>query len=189
MSIKRCSWVNNEPLYIDYHDHEWAVPVYDDQKLFELLILEGMQAGLSWITILKKRPHYQKVFDHFDAKKMIAYDDKKIAALLNDPGIIRNRLKINAAITNAAALLELQTKEGSFSDYLWQFVDGKPQNYHRKNGEVPATNPISDKLAKDLKQKGFKFVGSTICYAFMQAVGMVNDHTIECFLHINANKS
>lgn len=183
MSKQRCSWVSNDPLYVDYHDYEWGVPIYNDQKLFEFLILEGMQAGLSWITILKKRQHYQKVFDNFDAKKIVIYDDKKILALLNDPGIIRNRLKINAVINNAQAFLELQEKVTSFSHYLWQFVDGKPQINHWQSGEVPATSLISDKLAKDLKQRGFKFVGSTICYAFMQAVGMVNDHTTDCFLH------
>ena len=178
----RCAWVNADPLYIDYHDHEWGVPVYDERLLFEFLILEGMQAGLSWLTILKRRDHYRNCFDNFDAKKIAQYNQRKIDALLVNPGIIRNKLKILATITNAKAFLQLKEQQGSFSDYLWNFVQGKPIQNHRKSiKEVPAQSTISDKLSKDLKKRGFKFVGSTICYAFMQAVGMVNDHTTDCF--------
>jgi len=163
----RCAWVTDHPLYIQYHDEEWGQPVYDDRLLFEFLILEGAQAGLNWLTVLKKRDK-----------------QKKILSLLDNAGIIRNQLKINAAITNAQAFLQVQEEYGNFSDYLWHFVDGKPIINHWKNhSDVPATSPISDKLAKDLKKRGFKFVGSTICYAFMQAVGMVNDHTTHCFRH------
>lgn len=179
----RCAWVNNDPLYIDYHDNEWGRPVYDDQLLFEFLILEGFQAGLSWITILKKRERFRKVFNNFDPHKIVRYTDKKFDRLMADPGIIRNRLKIKAAITNAQAYFELLNTEESFSDYLWSFVDHKPIiNHWPSLKKVPATTALSDALAKDLKARGFKFVGSTICYAFMQAVGMVNDHTQDCFL-------
>lgn len=180
----RCHWVNDDPLYIDYHDQEWGKPIYEDRLLFEFLILEGAQAGLSWITVLKKRENYRACFDNFDAQKMAQYDDKKIAALLSNPGIIRNRLKINAAITNAKAYLQVEQEWGSFSKYLWHFVDGKPIHNHRKNsGQIPTSTEISDALSKDLKKRGFKFVGSTICYAFMQAVGMVNDHTADCWCY------
>lgn len=185
----RCNWVNADPLYIDYHDREWGVPVYDEKLLFEFLILEGMQAGLNWLTILKKRENFRVSFDNFDAQLIAKYDQRKIDALLNNEGIIRNRLKIQAAITNAEAYLKIQQEEGSFADYIWQFVQGKPiqQNWqHIKY--VPAINTVSDKMSKDLKKRGFKFVGSTICYAFMQAVGMVNDHTVDCFRHPQLNK-
>lgn len=181
----RCAWVNDDPLYIDYHDHEWGVPIYDDQQLFEFLILEGMQAGLSWITILKKRDNFRACFDNFDPSIVAVYDKRKIDALLSNPGIIRNRLKIQAVITNAQAFLMVQKEWGGFADYIWHFVDGKPINNHWQScAEVPATTEISDHMAKDLKKRGFKFVGSTICYAFMQAVGMVNDHSMNCYLHI-----
>lgn len=191
MQIKpRCAWVNNEPLYIDYHDTEWGVPIYDDKVLFEFLILEGAQAGLNWITILKKRENYRKAFDHFNAEKIAQYDQHKIEELMANSGIIRNRLKIKAAITNAHAYLQVQKEFGGFSTYIWSFVDGKPIKNHWQNlTQVPATSSISDKLAKDLKKRGFKFVGSTICYAFMQAVGMVNDHTKDCFCYTKVNCS
>ncbi|MFA6036818.1 MAG: DNA-3-methyladenine glycosylase I [Legionellales bacterium] len=182
--IKRCAWVNDDPLYIDYHDHEWGVPVYDDRLLFEFLILEGAQAGLSWITVLKKRDNYRKCFDHFDAQKIAKYNDKKIAELLNNPGIIRNRLKINAAVTNAKAYLQVKQEWGNFSNYIWHFVDGKPiKNHWQSKQHLPSSSAISDAMSKDLKKRGFKFVGSTICYAYMQAVGMVNDHTEDCFCY------
>ena len=180
----RCQWVNADPLYIDYHDQEWGIPIYDDQKLFEFLILEGTQAGLSWITILKKRDNYRKAFDHFDTAKIAKYTPKKLEQLLLDPGIIRNRLKVQAAVTNAKLFLEIQKEYGSFSQYIWSFVDGKPiKNHWKQFSDVPTITEISDKMSKDLKKRGFKFVGSTICYAFMQAVGMVNDHTTDCFCY------
>jgi DNA-3-methyladenine glycosylase I len=180
----RCKWVSDDPLYIDYHDHEWGVPVYDERLLFEFLILEGMQAGLSWLTIIKKRENYRSCFDGFIAEKMAEYDESKINELMANPGIIRNRLKINAAITNAKSFLKIKNDVGSFSKYIWQFTDGKPvKNTWTIHEQVPASTSLSDKMSKDLKQKGFKFVGSTICYAFMQAVGMVNDHTTNCFRH------
>lgn len=179
--MNRCGWVNDDPLYIHYHDHEWGVPVYDDQLLFEYLNLEGAQAGLSWYTILKKRENYRKAFDQFDPAKIIHYDDKKIQELLNNEGIVRNKLKINAVITNAKAYFNIVEEFGSFHTYLWSFVGGKPiQNHFHSLSDVPATTEISDKLSKDLKKRGFKFVGSTICYAFMQATGMVNDHIVSC---------
>ena len=184
---KRCAWVTADPVYEDYHDNEWGVPIYDDQALFEFLILEGMQAGLSWLTILKRRENYRRAFDDFDPKKIVKYGVKKIEKLLQDPGIIRNKLKVASIITNAEAYLEF-TREKSFTDYLWEFVDGKPLcNHYETIEEVPARTEISDRLSKDLKKKGFKFVGSTICYAFMQAVGMVNDHTMDCFCHKKKN--
>ncbi|MBL8117336.1 MAG: DNA-3-methyladenine glycosylase I [Anaerolineae bacterium] len=181
--MKRCDWVNlNELLYVDYHDHEWGVPVHDDRQLFEMLILEGAQAGLNWITILRKRDSYREAFDHFDAHKIAAYDDTKIAELLANPGIIRNRLKVNAAILNARAFLQLQAEFGSFDAYIWQFVGGKPLvNHWHSIREIPAETTESRAMSKDLLKRGFKFVGSTICYAFMQATGMVNDHTTDCF--------
>ncbi len=178
----RCAWVNDEPLYIAYHDCEWGVPLYDERLLFEFLMLEGMQAGLSWFTILKKRENYRLLFDNFEAGAIAGYDLKKFNILMKNPGIIRNRLKIKAIIENAKAFLAIKTECGNFSDYIWQFVDGKPiKNHWETVKSVPSTSPISDKLSKDLKKRGFKFVGSTICYAFMQAVGMVDDHTINCF--------
>lgn len=183
LAKKRCGWVSDDPLYIEYHDTEWGRPEYDDQKLFEMLCLEGAQAGLSWITVLKKRKHYRKVFDNFDPHKIAQYDDKKREQLLNDAGIIRNKLKVNAFIVNAQQYLEI-TKTQSFKDYVWQFVGGKPiKNNWKSLKEVPVTTPESDAMAKQLKKDGFKFVGSTICYAYMQATGMVNDHVQECFLH------
>ncbi len=184
VQMNRCGWVNQDPLYIDYHDHEWGVPVYDDRLLFEYLNLEGAQAGLSWYTILKKRENYRKAFDHFDPNIIISYDEKKIEELLQNEGIVRNKLKINAVISNAKAFLKVVEEFGSFSAYIWSFVDGKPIIHHFKDlSEVPATTDISDRLSKDLKKRGFKFVGSTICYAFMQATGMVNDHVESCFCY------
>ena len=177
--VKRCSWATT-PLSIAYHDEEWGVPVHDDTRLFEFLILEGAQAGLSWETILRKRENYRAAFDGFDPKKVAKYDQRKIAALLNDEGIIRNRLKINAAVTNAKAFLEVKREFGSFDEYVWRFVNGKP--LRRKPGQpIAARTELSDALSKDLIKRGFKFVGSTICYSFMQAVGMVNDHDSKCF--------
>jgi DNA-3-methyladenine glycosylase I len=186
----RCGWVaENDPVYINYHDHEWGIPVYDDQKLFEMLILEGAQAGLSWITVLRKRENYRQLFDHFDPEKIILYDEKKIASLLENPGIIRNKLKINSAVTNAKAMIEIQKSGQSFSDYLWQFVDGKPIiNQWKTLDQVPVSTPESDAMSKDLKKRGFKFIGTTICYALMQAVGMVNDHTTDCFCYKSQSK-
>jgi DNA-3-methyladenine glycosylase I len=182
--MNRCGWVNSDPLYIHYHDHEWGVPVYDDRLLFEYLNLEGAQAGLSWYTILKKRDNYRKAFDHFEAKKIISYDEKKIEELLQNEGIVRNRLKVNAVITNAKAYVKVIEEFGSFSQYIWSFVGGKPiKNHFKELSEVPATTEISDRLSKDLKKRGFKFIGSTICYAFMQATGMVNDHLESCICY------
>lgn len=181
---KRCTWCGDDSLYVDYHDNEWGVPVRDDQTLFEFLILEGAQAGLSWITILRKREGYRKLFSNFDAQKIARYSDKKLESLLLDPQIVRNRLKVYGARKNARAFLEVQQEYGSFSQYIWGFIDNKPvQNRWKSMGDVPATSPISDKLSKDMKKRGFTFVGSTIMYAHMQATGMVNDHTTECFRH------
>jgi DNA-3-methyladenine glycosylase I len=183
-SMLRCAWSTSDPLYIDYHDREWGVPVHDERKLFEMLILEGAQAGLSWITILKKRENYRKAFDKFDVKRVSRYDAARIRSLLKNEGIVRNRLKIAATISNAKAFLAVQKEWGSFDSYIWQFTGGKPIDNHRKgNKDVPATTPESDAMSKDLKKRGFRFVGSTICYAFMQATGMVNDHAITCFRH------
>jgi len=178
----RCAWPGSDPRYVAYHDDEWGVPVHDDRTLFEFLILEGAQAGLSWSTILNKRENYRRVFDNFDPAVVARYGEAKIAALLADPGIVRNRLKVNGAVQNANACLTVQAEFGSFDAYLWRFVGGQPiQNAWRALAEVPAKTPESDALSKDLKKRGFTFVGSTICYAFMQAVGMVNDHTVDCF--------
>jgi DNA-3-methyladenine glycosylase I len=180
----RCAWSAKDPLYIGYHDTEWGVPVHDDRTLFEFLILEGAQAGLSWITILRKRDAYRKAFDRFEPEKVARYDRKKIAALLKDPGIVRNRMKIESAVKNARAFLEVQEEFGSFDAYQWRFVEGKPiVNRFRSIKEIPARTPVSDALSRDLKDRGFSFVGSTIIYAHMQAVGMVNDHVIDCFRH------
>lgn len=179
--MNRCGWVNQDPLYLNYHDQEWGIPVYDDRLLFEYLNLEGAQAGLSWYTILKKRNNYRKAFDNFEPEKIVRYDERKIEELLNDVGIVRNKLKIKAVITNAIAFQRIREEYGSFSQYIWSFVGGKPILNHFKNlDEVPASTELSDRLSKDLKKRGFKFVGSTICYSFMQAVGMVNDHIVTC---------
>ena len=178
----RCPWASNDPLYILYHDQEWGVPVHDDRKLFEMLILEGAQAGLSWITILKKRENYRKAFDNFDAKKIARYGEKKVKELLRNEGIVRNRLKIGAAIRNAQAVLAIQKEFGSFDTYIWQFVGGRQKaNRWKSLQDVPPKTSESDAMSKELKQRGFTFVGSTICYAFMQATGMVNDHVEGCF--------
>lgn len=179
--MKRCPWCEGFDLYREYHDTEWGVPLKDDQALFELLILEGAQAGLSWSTVLKKRENYRDAFDQFDPKKIAKYGDRKVSELLTNPGIIRNRLKVAATITNAQAYLELTKGGNSFSDFLWQFVNHKPiQNKHVTLGTVPAKSPESDAMSKALLKAGFKFVGSTICYAFMQASGMINDHLVSC---------
>lgn len=179
----RCAWVTQDPLYIRYHDEEWGQPCYDDHKLFEMLILEGMQAGLSWITVLRKRENFWEAFDNFDAPKIAQYDEAKIEQLMANPGIIRNRLKIQSTIQNAKQFLAVQAEYGSFSPFIWQFVEGQPKlNHWRHISEVPAATPESDMMSKVLRKRGFKFVGSTICYAFMQATGMVNDHTADCFL-------
>jgi len=178
----RCAWAGSGPLYVRYHDKEWGIPVHNDRKLFEMLVLEGAQAGLSWITILKKRANYRKAFDNFDPVKVSQYDKRKIRELLRNEGIIRNRLKIEAAVQNARAFLAVQREFGSFDAYIWQFIGGTPkQNAWTTLKQLPATTPESDAMSKDLKARGFKFVGSTICYAFMQSVGMVNDHTTDCF--------
>jgi DNA-3-methyladenine glycosylase I len=184
-AIKRCKWAEGVSLdYIRYHDEEWGVPVHDDRTQFEFLILEGAQAGLSWSTILNKREGYRKLFADFDPEKVARFTKKRVEKMLLDPSIVRNRLKVESAVTNAKAFLEIQTEFGTFCDYIWDFVDGKPtQNTFRKDSEVPATSPESDALSKDLKKRGFRFVGSTIIYAHMQAVGMVNDHVVECFRH------
>jgi DNA-3-methyladenine glycosylase I len=183
MDMQRCAWAKTVHS-IAYHDHEWGVPVHDDRVLFAFLLLEGAQAGLSWETILAKRAHYQTVFDNFEASAIAVYDQEKVAALLADPGIVRNRLKVNAAIHNARSFLAVQAEFGSFDAYLWQFVDGQPQqNAWRALSEVPARTPTSDTMSKALQKRGFKFVGSTICYAFMQAVGLVNDHLVSCPRH------
>lgn len=181
--LTRCPWgESSNPLYMAYHDEEWGVPVHDDRKLFEMLILEGAQAGLSWSTIINKRANYIAAFDNFDPRRVAAYDDARIAALLANPGIVRNRLKVNAAVKNARAFLAVQQEFGSFDAYIWRFVGGKPiKNAWRTMQEAPARTPESDAMSKDLQKRGFTFVGSTICYAFMQAVGMVNDHVVDCF--------
>ncbi len=179
----RCSWVGSKPHFILYHDREWGRPVHDDRRLFEMLLLEGAQAGLTWETILRRREGYRRAFAGFDPAKVARFDGKKKAALLQDPGIIRNRLKVEAAVSNARAFLAVQKEFGSFDRYVWQFVGGKPLiKRRRRMSDVPATSPESDALSKDLKERGFRFVGSTIVYAYMQAVGMVNDHTAGCFL-------
>jgi DNA-3-methyladenine glycosylase I len=182
-NIKRCDWVPlDNPLYVKYHDEEWGVPVHDDRLLFEFLLLEGAQAGLSWLTVLKKRENYREAFDQFDPSKVALYGNEKIEELLQNPGIIRNRRKVEAAVSNARAFLEVQAKYGSFDSYIWNFVDGKPLvNKWKSIKEVPPKTSLSDTISKDLLKKGFKFVGSTIVYAHMQATGMVNDHTIDCF--------
>lgn len=182
MEPNRCSWSNKDQLYKDYHDNEWGVPQHDDTRLFEMINLEGAQAGLSWYTVLTKRENYRKAFDNWDAKKIAKYTDKKIESLMADAGIIRNRLKINGTVLNAKAFLEVQKEFGSFDKYIWSFVGGKPIINHFKSlSELPAKTAISDAMSKDLLKRGFKFVGSTICYAFMQATGMVDDHVADCW--------
>ncbi len=182
MNKIRCEWAGTDPLYMEYHDKEWGVPVHDDRKLFEMLILEGAQAGLSWITILKKRENYKKVFDNFEPGKVAEYKSSKIKKLLADSGIVRNRLKVNSAVTNAKAFMQIQKEFGSFDKYIWGFVNGKTvKNKWKRLKDIPSSSPLSDDISKDLKKRGFKFVGSTICYAFMQAVGIVNDHVTNCF--------
>lgn len=178
----RCAWCGSDPLYVQYHDEEWGVPVYDDQLLFAKLVLDGAQAGLSWITILRKRENYWQAFDQFDPEKIARYDEAKIAELLQNPGIVRNRLKVRSAVKNAQGYLAIQEQYGSFSDFLWQFVEGRPiQNAWQSLSEIPAETAESQAMSKALKKQGFSFVGPTIVYAFMQAVGMVNDHVVDCF--------
>jgi len=187
---RRCDWSGTDPLYVKYHDREWGVPVHDDRRLFEMLMLEGAQAGLSWLTILKKREAFREAFDRFDPSRVAKYDGRKIRELLRNPGIIRNRLKIQAAVQNAKAFLEVVDEFGSFDRYIWRFVGGKPiHNRQARLKDIPARTGESDALSKDLKKRGFKFVGSTICYAFMQAVGMVNDHVVECFRYKEIKKA
>ena len=182
MMQNRCTWCGNDPLYIAYHDEEWGVPVHDDQLLFEFLILEGAQAGLSWITILKKRENYRKAFDFFDCQKIAEYTEADIEYLLSNPGIVRNRLKIESVIKNAKGVIKIKEEFGSFDTYLWEYVETVPkQNRWKSLKELPSKTEISERMSKDLKKRGFNFVGPTICYAFMQAVGMVNDHTTDCF--------
>lgn len=190
-NITRCPWPANDPIYIKYHDKEWGVPIHNDKKLFEFLLLEGFQAGLSWKTILYKRKNFQKAFDNFDFNKVAKYDKRKIAALMKDAGIIRNQLKINSSVTNAKAFLAVRKEFGTFNKYIWGFVNGKPiVNKFKSIKEVPAKTELSDLISKDLKERGFNFVGSTIIYAHMQATGMVNDHLISCFRHAGSdNKS
>jgi DNA-3-methyladenine glycosylase I len=180
---RRCPWAGTDPIYVAYHDDEWGVPVHDDRVLFEFLVLEGAQAGLSWITILKKRARYREVFDRFDPTRVARYDKRKIAALLKDPGIVRNRLKIDSAVSNAQAVLAVQDEHGSLERYLWQFVGRPIRNHPRSMRDVPARTEVSDAMSDALRRRGFRFVGSTICYAFMQAVGMVQDHVVTCFRH------
>jgi DNA-3-methyladenine glycosylase I len=180
----RCPWVNDDPLMIQYHDEEWGVPIHDNRLLFEFLILEGAQAGLSWATILRKRNNYLLAFDNFEPDKISDYSDQKIEDLRNDPGIVRNKLKIKATVSNAKAFLKIQEEFGSFDSYIWKFVDGKPiQNVWKDLTEIPSSTAESEDMSSDLKSRGFKFIGPTICYSFMQAVGMVNDHTVDCFRH------
>lgn len=190
MALTRCGWVNlNEPIYVAYHDQEWGVPVHDEHALFERICLEGAQAGLSWLTILRKRENYRAAFDNFDPAVVANYDDAKVAELLANPGIVRNRLKIAAAINNAQQFLKVQQEFGSFDRYLWAFVDGKTIQHQRQSlAEIPAETEISQRISKDLKKRGFKFVGSTICYAMMQACGLVNDHTVDCFRHAEVTR-
>ncbi len=184
MSLSRCAWAGDDPLYQKYHDKEWGVPLHSDKKLFEFLILEGMQAGLSWITILKKRQAFREAFDGFDFNKVAKYQDRKIEQLLDNPGIIRNKLKVNAAVTNAQAFIRIRKEFGTFNKYIWQFVDHQPlQNSWKNLQEMPAKTPLAETITRDLKKRGFSFVGPTIVYSHMQATGMVNDHTRDCFRH------
>ena len=186
---RRCEWAGSDPLYLAYHDFEWGVPVHDDRRLFEMLVLEGAQAGLSWLTILKRRENYERAFDGFDPRKVAAYSNADVQRLLQDAGIVRNRLKIESAILNARKALDVIKREGSFASFLWRYVDNVPrQNTWTSLSELPARTEQSDRMSKDLKKLGFKFVGSTICYAFMQAVGMVNDHVVGCFRYAEVKK-
>lgn len=185
----RCTWCGTDPLYMAYHDHEWGIPVHDDRLLFEFLVLEGAQAGLSWLTILKKRENYRKAFHNFDYERVAHYAEADINRLLADSGIVRNRLKIRSAIKNAQGVLDIRKQYGSLDSFLWRYVDGVPkQNTWKSMAEVPANTELSDAMSKDLKKRGFNFVGSTICYAYMQAIGMVNDHTTDCFRHEKIKK-
>ena len=187
--MKRCEWAGKSALLRSYHDHEWGVPLHEDIRLLEFLVLEGAQAGLSWSTVLSKREGYRKAFDGFDARKIARYSGKDVVRLLDDPGIIRNRLKIRSVITNAAAFLQAREEFGSFDRYIWQFVDGRPvQNSWRSMTDIPSATPQSDAMSRDLRKRGFSFVGTTICYAFMQAVGMVNDHVVSCFRYDEIRK-
>ncbi|BAK44754.1 DNA-3-methyladenine glycosylase I [Eggerthella sp. YY7918] len=180
----RCSWAGDIPIYVDYHDNEWGRPTHDDRELFELLVLEGAQAGLSWLTILKKREAYREAFDNFDPAKVALYDDAKVEELMTNAGIVRNCRKITAAIVNAKLFLDVVEEFGSFDAFIWGYVDGNPiVNHWRTENDIPATTPLSDRISKDLKQRGFKFVGSTIVYAYMQSIGMVNDHVVDCFAY------
>ncbi len=189
MNKQRCAWTGKDPLYCAYHDEEWGVPLHDDRALFEFLILEGAQAGLSWITILRKRNNYRVAFDNFDAERIARYDASKIESLLQDAGIVRNRLKVLSAVSNAQKFLAVQEEFGSFDAFIWRFVDGvQKQNRWRSLAEIPAHTPESDAMSKELKRRGFKFVGSTICYAHMQATGMVNDHTVDCFRYFEVQR-
>ncbi len=184
MTKRRCGWAGNDPLYMQYHDEEWGIPAHDDRHLFEMLCLEGAQAGLSWITILRKRENYRNAFDNFDATVIARYDDAKIAELLANPGIVRNKLKVNGFVKNARAFLTTQEEFGSFDAYIWGFVGGTPiQNHRASLADIPAQTTEAVAMSKELKKRGFTFVGPTICYAFMQACGMVNDHTLDCFRH------
>ena len=189
MKKQRCWWCGEDPLYVIYHDEEWGIPVRDDDKLFEFLTLETFQAGLSWITILRKRENFRKAFDEFNYQKIATYSEAKIEQLLQDPGIIRNKLKVRATVSNAKAYIEVQKEFGSFSNYIWSFTEGVPiQNSFKSKEEVPANTPLSDRISADLKKRGFKFVGSTVVYAHMQATGMVNDHLQHCFRHSEVQK-
>ena len=182
MTKTRCEWSGTDPLYVAYHDEEWGVPIHDDRRLFEFLVLEGAQAGLSWITILRKRDNYRRAFDDFDCERIARYSDDDAARLMQDAGIVRNRLKIASAIRNARAVLDIREEYGSLDAFLWRYTDGAPlQNHRQRPADIPATTMQSDRMSRDLRKRGCAFVGSTICYAFMQAVGMVNDHTIDCF--------
>ena len=184
MEKMRCGWVTGEQIYIDYHDHEWGRPTYNDRELFEMLCLEGAQAGLSWLTILKRRENYRQAFDGFNIEKVSRYNEKKIQELLQNKGIIRNKLKVNATVKNAQAVRRIQEKHGSFQTFIWSYMDGRPKKMHRQTqADIPAFTKESEQMSKDLKKLGFSFVGPTICYAFMQAAGMVNDHTRNCFLY------
>ncbi len=189
-SQRRCPWCGENPLYVEYHDQEWGVPVFDDRTLFEFMTLEGAQAGLSWLTILRKREGYRQAFDDFNPESVARFSDDHVARLLQDPGIIRNRLKVEATITNARAFLVVQQEFGTFSDYVWNFVDGRPiRNSWRTLDEIPATTPLATTISKDLKTRGFRFVGPTIVYAHMQATGMVNDHLVDCFRYLEVARS